>query len=76
VLPGIVREWLLARANDLGYTIEPRAPTVDELREGAFFTGSLTELAPLRVLDGASCRPPGEAFGELLQAWRAERDAR
>ncbi len=70
VLPGIVRAWVLAEAARLGFAIEEHPPSPAELREGGFFTGSLTTLAALRALDGAPCRAPGEAFDELVRRWR------
>ena len=72
ILPGIVRAWTLARASELGLTIEFRAPCAEELREGAFLTGSLTMLAPLRALDAQPCRAPGDAFDELARLYREE----
>ena len=61
VLPGIVRQWVIDRA----MSIEWRAPSIREVREGAFLTGSLTGLAALRMLDGEPCREPGAFFDEL-----------
>lgn len=72
VLPGIVRAWVLAEAAHLGFAIEERPPSPAELREGGFFTGSLTTLAALRALDGAPCRAPGDAFEELVRRWQEE----
>ncbi|HET8774148.1 MAG TPA: aminotransferase class IV [Thermoanaerobaculia bacterium] len=65
VLPGIVRAWVLAR----GLRVEERPPTVDDLRGGGFFTGSLTTLAPIRTLDGEACAPPGETYTELARLY-------
>jgi branched-subunit amino acid aminotransferase/4-amino-4-deoxychorismate lyase len=61
ILPGIVRSWVLEQ----GLDIELRSPTIAEVRGGAFVTGSLTGLAPLRSLDGVECNGPGEVFAEL-----------
>ena len=69
VLPGIVREWVLATAPAIGMRIEPRAPAAAEIRRGAFFTGSLTTLAPIRVLDGHECATPGDAYVELARRY-------
>jgi branched-chain amino acid aminotransferase len=69
VLPGIVRAWVLATAPTLGLQIEERPPHADELRDGGFFTGSLTTLAPIRVLDGQACAPPGDAYAELARRY-------
>jgi branched-chain amino acid aminotransferase len=71
VLPGIVRAWVLAEAARLGFSVEERPPAAAELREGGFFTGSLTTLAALRVLDGMPCRAPGDAFHELVAGYNA-----
>ncbi len=70
VLPGIMRAWVIEEAARLGLAIEERCPSVEDLREGSFFTGSLTLLAPIRLLNGASCRDPGEVFAELAERWR------
>lgn len=70
VLPGTVRAWVLATAPTLGLRIEERAPTADDVRRGAFFTGSLTTLAPVRLLDGRPCALPGPAFEELGEMFR------
>lgn len=69
VLPGIVRAWVLAHAPGLGFSIEERAPSVAEVREGAFFTGSLTGIAPVRVLDGAPCESPSTVVDVLREAF-------
>jgi 4-amino-4-deoxychorismate lyase len=72
VLPGVVRGWVIGHAAGLGAGIESRPPSRDEIIEGAFFTGSLTKLAPLRVLDGETCAPPGELFDELRRLYELE----
>ncbi len=72
VLPGIVRQWVIDRAA----SIEWRAPSVREVREGAFLTGSLTGLAALRMLDGEACRKPGPLFDALVTARSRFRAAR
>jgi 4-amino-4-deoxychorismate lyase len=72
VLPGVVRAWVIDQAARLGARIEWRPPSRDEIMEGAFFTGSLTKLAPLRVLDGETCAPPGELFDELRRLYELE----
>lgn len=70
VLPGIVRQGVIAIAGRSGYTVEERSPTVDEVRRGAFLTSSLTLLAPIRAIDGYPCDSPGHAFAELATLWR------
>lgn len=69
VLPGITREWVLEQAGQLGVDVELRAPSLPELRDGAFLTGSLTTLAPLRMLNGEECRAPGAIFEALAGRW-------
>lgn len=69
ILPGIVRAWVLATARGMGLRIEERAPTADDIRGGAFFTGSLTTLAPIRTLDGHECATPGKAYAELARLY-------
>ena len=46
-------------------------PVLARHREGAFLTGSLTTLAPLRMLDGAPCLAPGGVFDMLASSYRA-----
>lgn len=70
VLPGIVRQGVIAIATRSGYTVEERSPTIDEVRRGAFLTSSLTLLAPVRAIDGYPCDSPGHAFAELATLWR------
>jgi branched-subunit amino acid aminotransferase/4-amino-4-deoxychorismate lyase len=69
VLPGIMRAWVLEEAKALGVATEERAPSRDELRDGAFLTSSLTLLAPIRSLDGEPCRAPGEIFEAIARRW-------
>jgi len=69
VLPGITRAWVLEQAALLDIDVELRAPTLSELRDGAFLTGSLTTLAPLRLLNGEECRAPGAIFDALAERW-------
>lgn len=70
VLPGIVREWVIAQAVELGIAVEERTPSRDEVRGGAFLTGSLTTLARVQTLDGDRCADPGEPIAELAERWR------
>ena len=70
ILPGIVRAWVIENASRVDLDVAERAPTKDELREGSFFTSSLTMLAPVRKLDGDVCRAPGDAFEELQRLYR------
>lgn len=70
ILPGIMRAWVLAEAARAGVNVEERAPSPGELREGSFLTGSLTLLAPVRVLDGEPCADAGAFFEHLTERWR------
>jgi branched-subunit amino acid aminotransferase/4-amino-4-deoxychorismate lyase len=74
VLPGIMRAWVLEHAATLGLAIEERCPSPDELREGAFLTGSLTLLAPIQHVNGDHCRAPGEVFEMLVERWQVRSD--
>lgn len=71
ILPGVVRGLVLEAAAALGLEIEQRAPDVGELRRGAFLTGSLTTIAPLRTIDMVPCADPGP----LLETIRARIEA-
>jgi branched-subunit amino acid aminotransferase/4-amino-4-deoxychorismate lyase len=71
VLPGIVRAWVLEIAHTNRIAIEERAPAIDELRAGAFLTGSLTGVVALESIDGVPCEAPGEIFDVLSSAARA-----
>lgn len=65
VLPGVVRAWVLSQ----GLRVEERPPSIDDIRNGAFFTGSLTTLAPIRTLDGHVCADPGPAYAMLARSY-------
>jgi len=65
ILPGIVRAWVIANAPRAGLDVIERAPSIEELRGGSFFTSSLTTLAPIRRIDGVACGAPSRAFAEL-----------
>jgi branched-chain amino acid aminotransferase len=53
-LDGITRATVFALAAELGYTIEERRITRDEvyIADEAFFTGTAAEVVPIRSLDG------------------------
>lgn len=53
-LDGITRDTIFTLAAELGYTIEERRITRDELyiADEAFFTGTAAEVVPIRELDG------------------------
>jgi branched-chain amino acid aminotransferase len=53
-LIGITRESVIQLASDLGYKVEPRRITRDDLyiADEAFFTGTAAEVTPIREVDG------------------------
>ena len=53
-LEGITRDTVFTLAAELGYTVEQRRITRDELyiADEAFFTGTAAEIVPIRELDG------------------------
>jgi branched-chain amino acid aminotransferase len=55
LLPGIMRGWVIANAPRLGLRVVERLLTREMLLKGSFMTGSLTNIAPIRILDGKSC---------------------
>lgn len=67
VLAGIVRAWVLAQHA----RVELRPPSLEEIKAGAFFTGSLTKLAQIRMLNGEACAEPGALFEELAARYEA-----
>jgi branched-subunit amino acid aminotransferase/4-amino-4-deoxychorismate lyase len=69
ILPGVVRAWVIANAAQAGLKVIERAPSVDELRDGSFFTSSLTTLAPIRRIDGIACAVPPRLFAELRRLY-------
>jgi branched-chain amino acid aminotransferase len=54
ILLGITRESVIEIARDLGYEVEIRMLSLDDLRSAdeAFFTGTAVEVTPIRELDG------------------------
>ena len=70
ILPGVVRAWVLAHAARAGLTVVERAPSMEELRRGGFFTSSLTTLAPIRRIDGIACAAPGTTFTKLRRDYQ------
>ena len=53
-LIGITRETVIQLADDLGYRVEARRITRDDLyiADEAFFTGTAAEVTPIREVDG------------------------
>jgi branched-chain amino acid aminotransferase len=55
ILMGITRDAVIEIAGDLGYEVEIRELWLDDLltADEAFFTGTATEVAPIREVDGS-----------------------
>ena len=53
-LPGITRDSVITLAKDLGYSVQERLITRDEvyIAEECFFTGTAAEVTPIREVDG------------------------
>lgn len=64
ILMGITRDSVIAIARDLGYRVEMRPLTVDDLlaADEAFFTGTAAEVTPVTEVDGTTVGDgsPGE----------------
>ncbi|MGH2954285.1 MAG: branched-chain amino acid transaminase [Solirubrobacterales bacterium] len=62
ILDGITARSVVQIARDLGYKVESRDIARAELylADEAFFTGTATELAPIREIDGHDLGEPGE----------------
>ncbi len=71
ILPGVVRSWVLAHAKRAGIRVNERSFAAGRLREGGFFTSSLTGIAPIESLDGVRCAPPPPEFFALRELYRA-----
>jgi branched-subunit amino acid aminotransferase/4-amino-4-deoxychorismate lyase len=69
ILPGVTRAWVVEAAQRAGLRVAERSPSVAELMSGGFLAGSLTLLAPIRVLNGQACDGPGAAFTALHDDW-------
>jgi hypothetical protein len=53
-------------------TVAERSFSADRLRDGGFFTSSLTGIAPIESLDGKRCAPPSHEFLLLQELYAAE----
>ena len=69
VLPGVTRAWVIEAALRAGLRVEERVPSAAELQDGGFMGGSLTLIAPMRVLNGEPCHPSEGALAALYEAW-------
>ena len=69
ILEGITARSVVQIARDLGYTVEMRDIARAELylADEVFFTGTATELAPIREVDDHELGPPGE-ITRVIQA--------
>ncbi|CAD7777972.1 Branched-chain-amino-acid aminotransferase [Candidatus Methanoperedenaceae archaeon GB37] len=58
VLPGITRDSIITLAQDLGYKVEEKRFTRDELyiADEAFFSGTAAEVTPIREVDDRQIR--------------------
>jgi branched-chain amino acid aminotransferase len=72
LLPGVMRNWVIARATAAGMTVRERLLTRRDLLAGSFLTGSLTKIAPIRVVDGARALEPGDLCRALAHAFEVE----
>jgi branched-chain amino acid aminotransferase len=80
ILAGITRETVLHLARTLGYAVEERHVTVEQLRDAdeVFLTGTAYEITPVRSIDdttyrvGAVTRALIAAFQQLVRPRRAD----
>ena len=56
ILMGITRDSVIQIASDLGYSVQTKTLTVEDLTDAdeAFFTGTAAEVTPIREIDGVS----------------------
>lgn len=66
ILPGVTRGWVIENAARAGLRVVDEKIRRDDLLSGSFLTGSLTKLAPIRVLDGEACGELSPAFDRLV----------
>lgn len=78
ILPGVARHRAIAIAHSLAIEVREETLTSERLLAAgeAFLTGSVRGVEPVRSLDQAELRPPGEAVAavaaEMRRAWAAE----
>ena len=81
ILEGVARARAIAAARSLGIEVREEALTLERLITAgeAFLTGSVRGMEPVRTVDDAALRPPGELLGELAaqvkQLWLGETPA-
>jgi branched-chain amino acid aminotransferase len=73
ILMGITRDAVLEIARDLGYSVETRALTLEDLHVAheAFFTGTAAEVTPIAEVDGVKIGKgrPGKITREIQRAF-------
>lgn len=73
ILMGMTRDAVIEIAGDLGFPVETRALTLDDLlvADEAFFTGTAAEVTPIAEVDGAKIGKgrPGEITREIQRAF-------
>lgn len=73
ILMGITRDAVLEIAHDLGYPVETRELTLEDLRapDEAFFTGTAAEVTPIAEIDGERIGSgrPGQITREIQRAF-------
>jgi branched-chain amino acid aminotransferase len=71
ILAGITRRTVLQLARTLGYAVEERQVTLDELRgaQEVFLTGTAYEITPVRGIDDTAYRV-GAVTGDLIAAYQ------
>ncbi|MGZ5492268.1 MAG: branched-chain-amino-acid transaminase, partial [Thermoanaerobaculia bacterium] len=73
ILMGITRDAVLEMARDLGYPVETRALTLEDVlvADEAFFTGTAAEVTPIAEVDGVKIGKgrPGEITREIQRAF-------
>jgi branched-subunit amino acid aminotransferase/4-amino-4-deoxychorismate lyase len=72
LLPGVVRSWVIDNAPRVGMRVTERSFSADRLRDGGFFTSSLTGIAPIESLDGKRCAPASSEFLALRELYLTE----
>jgi len=73
ILMGMTRDAVIEIAGDLGYPVEQRALTLEDLlvADEAFFTGTAAEVTPIAEVDGVKIGKgrPGEITREIQRAY-------
>ena len=72
ILPGIIREWVIANAPRVGWSVKTRLLGREDLLGGSFLTGSLTGLAPIRSVEGQAVQMRYARFDQLRGLFEGE----